>query len=79
MSHFLSHMAQLHLNFQLIKCSSMDLLKDMKTKIKYDVKTLYEFDCRQTPRSVSYNAYRAQALLAKKTFIYRVYLIVLHL
>ena len=75
---FLSHMAQLHVSFQF-KCSSMKLLDDMKTKTKSAVESSYEFDSSQAPQSISRNASRAQALLAETTFIYLVYLIILHL
>ena len=74
MSRFLSHVAQLHSHFQ-IKCDSMKLLNDMKTKTKSAVESLYEFDTSQAPQSIGRNASRAQALLAKTTFIYRVHLI----
>jgi hypothetical protein len=53
----------------------MKLLIDIKTKIKLAVETSYEFDTSRTPDSISRNASRAQALLAKTTFIYRVRLI----
>ncbi len=77
MSLFLSHIAQqLHLDFQF-KCTSMELLNDMKTKTKSVVESSYEFDTSQAPGSISHNASRAQGLLAETTFIYRVYLIVL--
>jgi hypothetical protein len=75
MSRFLSHMAQLHSDFQL-KCSSMMLLNDMKTKTKYAVESSYEFDTSRAPQSISRNASRA---LAETAFIYRVHLIVSHL
>ena len=75
---FLSHMAQLHKDFQ-IKCSSMKFFTDMKTKIKSAVESSYEFDTSPSPQSITRNANRAQALLAKTTFIHRVYLIVSHL
>ena len=78
MSRFLSHMAQLHLDFQF-KCSSMELLNDMKTKAKSAVESLYNFDTSQAPQSISHNTRRAQALLAKTSFIYQVNLIVSHL
>jgi len=71
-------MAQLHLDFQF-KCSSMELLNDMKTKTKTAVDFLYEFDTSQAHQSISRNASRAQALLAETTFIYQVYLIVSYL
>jgi hypothetical protein len=71
-------MAQLHLDFQF-KCSSMELLNDMKMKTKSAVDSSYEFDTSQAPRSISRNASRAQELLAEATFIYRVYFIVSHL
>jgi hypothetical protein len=57
----------------------MKLLNDMKTKIKSAVESSYEFDTSRDSQSISHNASRAQALLAETTFIYRVYLIVLHL
>ena len=65
--------AYLHLQF---KCTSVELLNDMKTKTKFAVESLYDFDTSQAPQSISRNADRAQALLADTTFIYRVYLIV---
>jgi hypothetical protein len=70
----LSHMAQLHPDFQF-KCSSMKLLNDMKTKIKSAVESSYGFDTSRAPDSISRNASRAQALLPNATFIYRVCLI----
>jgi len=57
----------------------MKLLDDMKAKIKFAVETLYGFDTSRDSESISRNASHAQALLAKATFIYRVYLIVLQL
>jgi hypothetical protein len=75
---FLSHMAQLHLDFQ-IKCSSMKLLNEMKMKTQSVVESLYEFNTSQDPQIISRNASRAQALLAETTFIYQVYLILSHL
>ena len=62
------------LGFQFT-CSSMKLLTDTKAKIKYAVDSLYEFDSSRASNSVSHNASRARALLAKMTFIYRVRLI----
>ena len=70
--------AGLHSDFQ-IKCDSMELLAGMKTKIKRTVDTLYEFDTSRAPDSISHNASRAQALLTKTTFIYRVCLTASHL
>ena len=80
MSRFLSHMAQLHLDFQF-KCSGMELINDMKTKAKSVVESSYEFDTSQAQSVIhnARNASRAQALLAKTSFIYRVHLIVSHL
>jgi hypothetical protein len=75
---FLSHVARLHSDFQ-IKCDSMKLLDDIKTKTKPAVESLYKFDTSQAPESISRNARRAQALLAETTFIYRVHLIVSYL
>jgi hypothetical protein len=63
-----------HSDFQ-IKCDSLKLLAYMKTKIKHTLDSCYEFDTGRAPESISRNASRAQALLAEKTFIYRVYLI----
>ena len=70
--------AQLHSDFQ-IKCDSMKLLTDMKTKIKHAVDSSYEFETSRAPDSIGRNASRAQALLASTTFIYRVHLIVSYL
>ena len=53
----------------------MKLLTDMKTKIKFAVDFAYEFDTSVAPDSISRNVTRAQALLAKTTFIYQVRLI----
>jgi hypothetical protein len=50
----------------------MILLSEMKTKLKHAVQTLYEFDPNQTARSISYNVARANELLTKMAFIYRV-------
>ncbi len=77
MSRFLSYVTQLHLDFQF-KCTSIELLNDMKSKIKPAVESSYEFDTSQAPQSISRNASRAQALLAETTFIYQVYLTVSH-
>jgi hypothetical protein len=57
----------------------MELLTDMKSKIKHAVDSLYEFDTSRAPDSISRNVSRAQALLAKTTFVYRVRLIASHL
>jgi hypothetical protein len=62
-----------------IKCDSMKFLTDMKTKIKHAVDSSYQFDTSRAPDSISRNVHRAQALLAKTTFIYRVRLIASHL
>jgi len=48
----------------------------MKAKIKHAVESSYEFDTSQAPNSISHNLSRAQVLLAKMTFIYRVRLII---
>ena len=74
---FLSLLAQLHLDFQF-KCSSMELLNDIKTKTKIAVEYLLEFDSSRTPQSISRNVSRAKALLAETTFIYRVRLTASH-
>ena len=78
MSHFLTHMAQFHKDFQ-VKYSSMKLLNDMKTKTKPAVESFYGFDTSQAPKSIGRNSSRAQKLLAHTIFIYRVCLIVSHL
>ncbi|KAF8506729.1 hypothetical protein F5888DRAFT_1644820, partial [Russula emetica] len=49
----------------------MTFLTDVKTKIKHVVEFSYEFDTSKAPNSISRNVHRAQALLAKSTFIYR--------
>jgi hypothetical protein len=49
----------------------MKLLNDMKAKTKPAVEYSYEFDTSHAPQSISRNASRAQALLAKTTFIYQ--------
>ncbi|KAF8506732.1 hypothetical protein F5888DRAFT_1644837 [Russula emetica] len=48
----------------------MTFLTDMKTKIKHVVEFSYEFDTSKAPSIIGRNASRAQALLAKMTFIY---------
>ena len=53
----------------------MEFLTDMKTKIRHVVESLYEFDISRTRDSISRNVTRAQGLLAKTNFIYRVRLI----
>jgi len=52
-------------------CSSMRFFADMKMNIKHAVEFSYEFDTSRAPDSISRNVSRAQALLAKTTFIYR--------
>jgi hypothetical protein len=47
----------------------------MKMKIKHVVESFYEFDTSQAPDSIGRNASRAQAMLVKRTFIFRVRLI----
>ena len=74
MSFFLSLVARPHSEFQ-IKCDNMKLLTDMKANIKHAVYSSYKFDTSRAPDSISRNASRAQALLAKATFIYRVGLV----
>ena len=54
----------------------MELLTDMKTKIKHAVDYAYKFDTGRSSDSISRNVTRAQALLAETAFIYRVRLIV---
>jgi hypothetical protein len=44
----------------------------MKTRLRRDVATLYEFDQNQTAGSISYNVAHAKELLTKMAFIYRV-------
>ena len=79
MSRFLSRAAaRLYPDFQ-IKCDSMEFITDIKTKIKHVIDSSYEFDTSRAPGSISRNASRAQALLAKATFIYRVRLVTSHL
>jgi len=53
------------------KCTSMELINDMKTKTKSAVDSSYEFDTSRAPQSIGRNASRAQELLAEATFIYR--------
>jgi hypothetical protein len=53
----------------------MTLITDIKSRIEHTVESLYEFDTSQAPNSISRNATRAQALLTKMTFVYRVRLI----
>ena len=62
-----------------IKCDSMKLLTDMKTKIKHAVDHAYKFDTGRSPDSIIHNVTQAQALLAKTTFIYLVRPIASHL
>ena len=57
----------------------MKFLTDMKTKIKQAVDSLYGFDTSRAANIIGRNASRAQALLTKTTFIYRVRLIASHL
>jgi hypothetical protein len=57
----------------------MEFLADIKTKIKHAVDSSYDFDTSRAPDSIGRNVSRAQALLAKATFIYRVRLIAPHL
>jgi hypothetical protein len=52
-------------------CSSMELLTDIKTKIKHHVESSYGFDTSRAPEIISHNTSHAQALLTKMTFIYR--------
>ena len=66
------------LGFQ-IKCDSMKLLADIKTEIKHAVDSLYEFDTSRAAEMIGRNATRAQALLAKTKFVYRVRLMASHL
>jgi hypothetical protein len=62
------------LGFQFT-CSNMWFLTKMKTKISRAVFFSYGFDNSQAPDSMRRNASRAQALLARTTFMYRVRLI----
>ena len=41
-------------------------------KIMHAVETSYEFDTSQAPENIGRNASRAQALLSKMRFVYRV-------
>ena len=75
---FLSHVARLNSDFQFTY-SSMEFLTDMKMKIKPAVDSSYEFNTSKTLDSIGHNASRAEALLSKATFIYRVCLIASHL
>ncbi len=68
---FLSHVARLNSDFQFTY-SSMEFLTDMKMKIKPAVDSSYEFNTSKTLDSIGHNASRAEALLSKATFIYRV-------
>ena len=74
---FLLHVTLLHPYFQ-IKCDSMKLLADMKTKTKHAVDSLFGFETGQAADSIGRNASRAQALLDKTTFIYQVCVIAFH-
>ena len=75
---FLSDVTRLHSDFQ-IKCDNMKLIFDMKTKVKHAVDSSYGFDTSRAADSIGRNAHRAQELLAKATFIYRVRHIASHL
>ena len=55
----------------------MRFLTDLKKKIKPTVQSSYGFDTSRAPDSIGRNARRAQALLSRMTFIYRVRLIAL--
>ena len=57
----------------------MKLLNYMKMKAESAVIFSYEFDTSQAPNSIGRNASRAQALLARAAFIYRVRRIASHL
>ena len=79
MSHFICHLWHGFTPGFQIKCDSMKLLADIKTEIKHAVDSLYEFDTSRAPEMIHRNATRAQALLAKTTFVYRVRLMAPHL
>jgi hypothetical protein len=53
----------------------MTLLSDIKMNIKHIVESSYGFDTSQDGDIIGRNASRAQALLAKMTFVYLVRLI----
>ena len=74
---FLLHVTWLHSYFQ-IKCDSMKLLADMKTKTKCAVDSSFQFETGQAADSIGRNASLAQTLLDKTTFIYQVRVIALH-
>lgn len=75
---FLSHVARLHLVFQ-IKCDSIKLLTYMKARVNHVVDSAYGFDSSRSHDSIIRNVTRAQALLANTTFIYRVCPVALHI
>ena len=49
--------------------NGMTFVSDMKTKLRRDVATLYEFDRSQTTWSINYNAAYAEELLTNMAFI----------
>jgi hypothetical protein len=61
----------IHTDFQFVY-SNVRFLTDIKTKIKHAVQYSYGFDTSRAPGSIGRNARRAQALLSRMTFIYRV-------
>ena len=50
----------------------MMLLNDMKMRIMHAVETSYGFNTCQASHSINSNVKRAQALLARMTFVYKV-------
>ena len=64
------------MDFQFVD-NSMRFFTDIKKKIMYTVQSSYGFDTSRAPDSIGRNARRAQALLSRMTFIYRVRLIAL--
>ena len=65
------HGARINSNFQFVY-DSLRFVTDIKMKIMHAVETSYEFDTSQAPENIGRNASRAQALLSKMRFVYRV-------
>ena len=68
---FLSHASRINSDLQFVY-DSLRFITDLKMNIMHAVESFYGFDTSQASESIGRNTSRAQALLTKMRFVYRV-------
>ena len=68
---FLLHAARINSDLQFVY-DSLRFITDLKMNIMHAVESFYGFDTSQASESIGRNSSRAQALLTKMRFVYRV-------